>query len=183
MGYNICATILEYQPVTIERSSSVIDAIDHSKRIKVTVGATVNAADGVTLLITCPVLATPNATIKWLFQAREIPPDSDMFAYDMSTGGVIIPKMTEKYAGVYTCRATQKSRIVNAYTKVNYFGKFTAQKINFSIKDFFSKWEQISMKPRIWSHLLKKSLMENFIFCAVVLSETVTQMRSVKRLF
>ena len=22
-------------------------------------------------------------------------------------------------------------------------------------------------KPRIWSHLLKKSLMENFIFCAV----------------
>ena len=24
-------------------------------------------------------------------------------------------------------------------------------------------------KPRIWSHLLKKSLMENFIFCAVSL--------------
>ena len=36
-----------------------------------------------------------------------------------------------------------------------------------SIKDFFSKCEQIRSFPWIWSHLLKKSLMENFIFCAV----------------
>ena len=43
----------------------------------------------------------------------------------------------------------------------------TAQKMKFSIKDFFSKCEQIRRKLRIWSHLLKKSLMENFIFCAV----------------
>ena len=35
------------------------------------------------------------------------------------------------------------------------------------IKDFFSKCEQIRWKLRIWSHLLRKSLMENFIFCAV----------------
>ena len=34
---------------------------------------------------------------------------------------------------------------------------FTAQKIKFSIREL-----------RIWSHLLKKSLMENFIFCAVL---------------
>ena len=46
--------------------------------------------------------------------------------------------------------------------------EFTAQKMKFSIKDFFSKWEQIRRKLRIWSHLLKKSLMENFIFCAVI---------------
>ena len=39
----------------------------------------------------------------------------------------------------------------------------TAQKIKFSIKDFFSK------RDKIRSHLLKKSLMENFIFCAVSL--------------
>ena len=38
----------------------------------------------------------------------------------------------------------------------------------FSIKDFFSKYEQIRRKLRIWSHLLKKSLMENIIFCAVL---------------
>ena len=34
----------------------------------------------------------------------------------------------------------------------------------FSIKDFFGKCDQIRRKLRIWSHLLKKSLMENFIF-------------------
>ena len=43
----------------------------------------------------------------------------------------------------------------------------TAQKIQFSIKDFFSKCDQIRWKLRIWSHLLGKFLMENFIFCAV----------------
>ena len=43
----------------------------------------------------------------------------------------------------------------------------TAQKMRFSIKNFFSKWDQIRRKLRIWSHLLKKPLMENFIFCAV----------------
>ena len=39
--------------------------------------------------------------------------------------------------------------------------------MKFSINDFFSKCEQIRNFLRIWSHLLKKSLMENFIFCAV----------------
>ena len=41
------------------------------------------------------------------------------------------------------------------------------QKMKFSIKDFFSKCDQIGSFLRIWSYLLKKSLMENFIFCAV----------------
>ena len=45
--------------------------------------------------------------------------------------------------------------------------QITAQKMKFSIKDFFSKCDQIPRFMRIWSHLLKKSLMENFIFCAV----------------
>ena len=36
----------------------------------------------------------------------------------------------------------------------------TAQKMKFSITDFFSKL-------RIWSYLLKKSLLENFIFCVI----------------
>ena len=43
----------------------------------------------------------------------------------------------------------------------------TAQKIKLSIKDFFSKWDHMSRKLRIWSHLMKKSLMKNFIFIAV----------------
>ena len=43
----------------------------------------------------------------------------------------------------------------------------TAQKMKFSVKDFISKCDQIRCFQRIWSHLLKKSLMENFSFCAV----------------
>ena len=40
----------------------------------------------------------------------------------------------------------------------------TAQKMKFFIKDFFSKCGQIRSFLWIWSYLLKKSLMENFIF-------------------
>ena len=47
---------------------------------------------------------------------------------------------------------------------------YTGRKMKFSIKDFFSKFDQIPSFLRIWSHLLKKSLMENFIFCAVLSS-------------
>ena len=37
--------------------------------------------------------------------------------------------------------------------------------MKFSSKDIFSKCDQIGSFLRIWSHLLNKSLMENFIFC------------------
>ena len=47
------------------------------------------------------------------------------------------------------------------------FSLSTAQKMKFSMKDFFSKCDQICRKLRIWSYLLKKSLMKNFISCAV----------------
>ena len=47
------------------------------------------------------------------------------------------------------------------------FSLITTQKMKFFIKDFFSKCDQIRSLLRIWSHLRKKSLMENFIFCAV----------------
>ena len=52
----------------------------------------------------------------------------------------------------------------------------TAQKIKFSIKEFFSKCDQIHSFLRIWSHLMKKSLMENF-FCAVAPPFTDTHSR------
>ena len=44
--------------------------------------------------------------------------------------------------------------------------------MKFSIKCFFSKCDQICKKLQIWSYLLKKFLMENFIFCAVVNAHT-----------
>ena len=40
----------------------------------------------------------------------------------------------------------------------------TAQKMKFSIKDFLSKCDQICSFLRIWSLLLKKSIVKNFIF-------------------
>ena len=44
----------------------------------------------------------------------------------------------------------------------------SAQKMELSIKDFFSKCDQIRGFLRIWSYLVKKFIVENFIFCAVV---------------
>ena len=46
----------------------------------------------------------------------------------------------------------------------------TTHKAKFSIKNFCHKCDQIHSFLRIWSHLLKKSLMENFIFCVVVVT-------------
>ena len=73
---------------------------------------------------------------------------------------------------VCSCR---KQRSV--YAKLLYFLKLlnfptiyrshTAQKMKFSIKDFFSKFDQIRCFLWISSHLLKKLLMGNFIFCAI----------------
>ena len=45
---------------------------------------------------------------------------------------------------------------------------YTTQKMKFSSKDFFSKCDQTRSFLRIWSHLLKKSLIENSIFCTVL---------------
>ena len=43
----------------------------------------------------------------------------------------------------------------------------TTQKMKFSNKDFFSKCKQVRMQLWIWSHLLNKSSVENFIVSAV----------------
>ena len=40
----------------------------------------------------------------------------------------------------------------------------------FSIKAFFSKYDKIQSFLWIWSHILKKFLMENFTFCGVILN-------------
>ena len=47
--------------------------------------------------------------------------------------------------------------------RINLVGS-TAQKM---ITNFFSKCDQIRSFFQIWSHLLKKSVMKNLIFCAV----------------
>ena len=45
---------------------------------------------------------------------------------------------------------------------------FTGQKMKFYITELHSSF------LRIWSHLLKKSVTENFIFCAVIIDENVS---------
>ena len=55
----------------------------------------------------------------------------------------------------------------------------TAQKGKFSIEDFFSKCDNIRSFLRIWSHLLMKSLVENFIlFYLGFVSQTFTNHRT-----
>ena len=49
---------------------------------------------------------------------------------------------------------------------------YIIQEMKFLIKDSFSKCDQIYRKSWIWSHLLKKPSMENFIFCAVLILES-----------
>ena len=60
------------------------------------------------------------------------------------------------------------SGMFGKHFSLNAIIKYTAQEMKFSIKDFFSKCDQIRSFLRIWSHLLKKFLIQNFIFCAVM---------------
>ena len=61
--------------------------------------------------------------------------------------------LSQKYSQIL--RTTFLEDTVQKYAKMKSF-----------IKDFFSKFDQIRSFLRIWSDLLNKSLMENFIFCA-----------------
>ena len=61
----------------------------------------------------------------------------------------------------------------NVALKQNFYQDlYTAQKMKISTKDFFSKCDQIYCLLQIWSHILKMSVMENFIFlCSVITQE------------
>ena len=63
--------------------------------------------------------------------------------------------------------------IIREYCKYknSHYDWYTVKKKKFFIKDFFSKCDQIRSFLRIWSHLLKKSLMENFFLCAVIFEQ------------
>ena len=56
------------------------------------------------------------------------------------------------------------SSYAKCFEKLTFLTHWHCTKIKFSIKDFFSKWYHIRRQLRIWSQLLKKSLMENFFF-------------------
>ena len=81
---------------------------------------------------------------------------------------------------VSTCKKSDYLIILthfpNYQAKKIFRKSYTAQKMKFSIKDVFSKSDQIRSFLWIWSHLLKKSLMENLIFCTVLLCHTELHM-------
>ena len=69
--------------------------------------------------------------------------------------------------GIEQGQVHKGGKVTNKKNDVLTEGPNTAQKMKFSIKNFFSKCDQIRRELRIWLHLLKKYFMENFIFCAV----------------
>ena len=85
----------------------------------------------------------------------------------------MLPIACQKKALSHPGNETVVCNSVNCQRKMRYIsitttsivsrGRIQCTKIKFSIKTFFSFL-------RIWSHLLKKSLTEKFIFCAVVRS-------------
>ena len=60
------------------------------------------------------------------------------------------------------------TRIFSYEDRICVSAQIYSTKIKFFIKNFFSKCDQICSFRRIWSHLLKKYSIENFIFCAVI---------------
>ena len=68
---------------------------------------------------------------------------------------------------IYNSYFSQNFSELFFFDTFGYLLRTTTQKMKFSIQDFFSKWDQIRSFLWIWSHLLKKFLMENFTFCAV----------------
>ena len=64
---------------------------------------------------------------------------------------------------------TKKWKQCNIALSTTHIYLLHCTKKKFSNKAFFSKCDQIQRKLRIWSHLLKLSLMENFFFlCSVI---------------
>ena len=81
----------------------------------------------------------------------------------------LYPLKTSEDRKVFWCfQRVEKGCIENKWVNwsdISVFGSCgTAQKMKFSIKDFFSKCDQIRRKLQIWSYLLKKSLMKILFF-------------------
>ena len=90
----------------------------------------------------------------------------------------------------YTPFDKQRNREVMNWTKgcksCQHFmliGSYKEQFLHWALhkNEISTKCDQIYRKLQIWSHLLKKSLMENFIFCAegLVLTQNISENRQI----
>ena len=73
---------------------------------------------------------------------------------------IILTILQSEYQQIFSYRSFAKSLSLH-------------KKMKFSIKEFFSKCDQIRRTLRIWSHLMKKSLMEFFVQCVIVVLSAV----------
>ena len=81
---------------------------------------------------------------------------------------VFLNKMQETFPNLHKIFSDKQKMLCEISKTFTLVMIYTAQKKKFSMKGFFSKCDQICSFLRIWSHLLKKFSMENFIFCAVL---------------
>ena len=122
----------------------------------------------------------PRANNDWYCSGHRSPPSLPSLALLISRGGASeflrtnrnVSSLNFKKVVSFFWHKWKEGRIWHRiYRQANFsvfFSVFiTAQKMKFSIKDFFRKCDQIRRKLRNWSHLLKKSLMKNSIFCPV----------------
>ena len=106
---------------------------------------------------------------------------------------LLTTKVTDHPAGIYLLvQGQQRKHRNNRWNMIRVNSKgtkswqtvlVTSQKMKFSTKDFFSKCDQIRRNLRIWSHLLKKSLVENFIFWVVCAILNFTLLREFNYLY
>ena len=78
---------------------------------------------------------------------------------------------TEHLLSLSFCHSRMSSNLkcsIFSSSSISLLSFFTAQKRKLSIRDFFGKCEQIHSFVSICSHLLKKSFMESFIFCTML---------------
>ena len=104
--------------------------------------------------------ALKNAFINWKSKSEET--KKSMESWRCGVVVITIPELHSTNPELRFCAGSNPARSVLELCDGD-----MPQKMKFLIKDFFNKCDQIRSFLRIWSHLLKKSLMENFIFCPV----------------
>ena len=90
-----------------------------------------------------------------------------MILFQMVLGTIFKDKTARQTLCFFQKQLYLLSQSQIAYENLSLQLETPLKKMRFSTKDFFSKYDQILRKLRICSHLLKKSLMENPIFCEV----------------
>ena len=78
---------------------------------------------------------------------------------------VVLSDCVCEFSCLYDKRLTRQKdpRVRIGLIKNSSIVKPLEKKMKFSIKNFFSKWDQIRSFMRIWSHFLKKPLIKNFL--------------------